>query len=417
MTSRVSVLLACGFLGGCVATNPYYLDPTTATTTSGGVTTGGVTTEATTSETVSEASSEPETTGPTPTEMTTSPEPACGNEVLDPGEECDEGLENGEGECNSKCELAYCGDGEEAPGEDCDDGEANGTPDSACTFFCEAAECGDSQVSLGEECDHGENNVSADGFACNGDCQENYCGDGFLSPDEACDPINVDLLYCDDCTLKKCGDGKVFQPLEQCDTGMNDPLCLPNCMYAPESVGLVGEEVEAELIGYEVGPEMKIECVMSSMVGLHGKIDVDELWLGQVGPRCGIPDLKKLGIFGYTVIHENVVDGEAIGPLPEEFELGVSECAEEEALVGIVATEDEYITSLAAICIRVKLVAVLGSWKIVPHFPVLAEPIGFDGDAFETSECPFGHAVSRVSVYADVEGITGLQVYCKKIGF
>ncbi len=388
-----------------MGTNPYYVDPTTATTTEGEGTTVEGTTEGTLSETASEASSsEPETTGPTPTSMTsmtTSTDPECGDGIVDPGEECDEGRENGDGECSSLCKVAFCGDGEIAPWEECDEGDANGASEGTCSSFCEVGVCGDSELSLGEECDHGENNVDGDGFTCNAECQENVCGDGFLSPDEACDPKNIDVLYCEDCMLKKCGDGKVTEPLEQCDIDL-DPLCLPNCMYPPPPIGLVGEEFEEDLIGYEGGPEIKISCEMASLVGFYGKIDLEELWLGQVGPRCGVQDIEALKAFGYTVIHEDVIDGEPVGPLPEDYELGLSQCAKNEVLVGVAATEGEYITSLASICTRVTLVAVLGSWKIVPHLPVLAEPIGDDDDVFQSSECPFGHAVSRVSVYADL---------------
>jgi cysteine-rich repeat protein len=49
--------------------------------------------------------------------------PPCGNGVLDPGEECDDGnVIDGDG-CSSQCQLEpRCGDGTLDPGEECDDG-------------------------------------------------------------------------------------------------------------------------------------------------------------------------------------------------------------------------------------------------------------------------------------------------------
>jgi len=49
----------------------------------------------------------------------------CGNGVLEPGEECDEGLRNSDeepGACRKDCSNSGCGDGVVDPGEECDDG-------------------------------------------------------------------------------------------------------------------------------------------------------------------------------------------------------------------------------------------------------------------------------------------------------
>ncbi|MEM7607215.1 MAG: DUF4215 domain-containing protein [Myxococcota bacterium] len=121
---------------------------------------------------------------------------ACGNGVVNEGEECDDGGTTGAGcaadctiedgfACNvtdfvSMCEAA-CGNGMDDDGEECDDG--NDTDADGCTgctiddgFLCDASEpsfcempvCGNSTVELGEVCDDG-NTDSGDG--CEADCQ------------------------------------------------------------------------------------------------------------------------------------------------------------------------------------------------------------------------------------------------------
>ncbi len=60
----------------------------------------------------------------------------CGDGVVQPGEQCDDGVnDGGYGECGAGCVLgAYCGDGIVQPGEDCDDG--NLIDGDACPSSC-----------------------------------------------------------------------------------------------------------------------------------------------------------------------------------------------------------------------------------------------------------------------------------------
>ncbi|UCF34440.1 MAG: DUF4215 domain-containing protein [Phycisphaerales bacterium] len=69
------------------------------------------------------------------------PYPICGDGILDPGEECDDGNnEDGDG-CSATCELeGYCGDGILDPGEECDDG--NNEDGDGCSAECELEEPG-----------------------------------------------------------------------------------------------------------------------------------------------------------------------------------------------------------------------------------------------------------------------------------
>lgn len=82
-----------------------------------------------TSDTPSSGTTSPSTGNESLDEGSSSGEPnLCGNAVLDPGEVCDDGLnDNGYGGCSEDClaQAARCGDGllQDAEGEACDDGD------------------------------------------------------------------------------------------------------------------------------------------------------------------------------------------------------------------------------------------------------------------------------------------------------
>jgi len=94
--------------------------------------------------------------------------PGCGDGVLDPGEQCDEGADNGSETCRIDCTIPRCGDGVLDPGEACDDGAANSDiePDR-CRTDCTLPRCGDGVVDEGELCDDG-NDIDND--ACSNTC-------------------------------------------------------------------------------------------------------------------------------------------------------------------------------------------------------------------------------------------------------
>ncbi len=127
----------------------------------------------------------------------TGSDPVCGDQLVDPGEECDDGNEDNTDACLNTCINATCGDGFTGPGEGCDDG--NEVDDDACTNECALATCGDGILQTGESCDDGN---SEDTDACLSTC--------------------VDAV---------CGDGAVWSGMEECDDGntVDDATCLADC--------------------------------------------------------------------------------------------------------------------------------------------------------------------------------------------
>lgn len=112
----------------------------------------------------------------------------CGDGVVDPGEECDDGNDINTDACRG-CGKAYCGDAFVHEGvEECDD--HNGITTDACTNACKAATCGDGIVHIGvEACDDG-NDVNTDD--CPSSCSPPICGDGYAwTGHEKCDDGNA----------------------------------------------------------------------------------------------------------------------------------------------------------------------------------------------------------------------------------
>ncbi len=139
----------------------------------------------------------------------------CGNGVLDPGEQCDDGVANSDtlpGACRSNCRSAYCGDGVVDSGEQCEDGELGGETcadrgftkgELGCDASCEYDEsgctlCGDG-VAEGEPGEAGYEECDGDDLRqqecpdigrplgqlqCATDCtwDDTYCT-GILPPD------------------------------------------------------------------------------------------------------------------------------------------------------------------------------------------------------------------------------------------
>lgn len=148
----------------------------------------------------------------------------CGDGIVarDGSEQCDDGALNADepGACRSTCTRGICGDAIVDPDEQCDDG--NEIDEDPCLSTCELNACGDGVAELafaGEECDDG-NAIVFD--HCLPGCTLNVCGDGVVDElDEACDDGNdIDGDPCrNDCGINVCGDGVVFEGVEVCDIG------------------------------------------------------------------------------------------------------------------------------------------------------------------------------------------------------
>jgi cysteine-rich repeat protein len=138
----------------------------------------------------------------------------CGDMMVGPGEECDDGTNRGGyNECAPECVLGpRCGDAvvQADYGEACDDGVNAGTY-GGCGADCQPGpHCGDSVVTDGEQCDDGVN--AGDYGGCDVGCVIGpHCGDGFITttidpatgqPFEACDDMNTtDDDGCSNCLI------------------------------------------------------------------------------------------------------------------------------------------------------------------------------------------------------------------------
>lgn len=120
----------------------------------------------------------------------------------------------GTGGAGNAGSTPHCGDGVVVPPEECDEGDQNWDPTSPnayghCTTECKLGpRCGDGAKSGDEECDEGKDNVGqyGDADACTPDCRKtHWCGDGIVDVDHG----------------EKCDDGD--------RNGTVDGWCFPGC--------------------------------------------------------------------------------------------------------------------------------------------------------------------------------------------
>jgi hypothetical protein len=179
------------------------------------------------------------------------PSAICGNQLLDLGEECDDGKRFNTGMyggCNEDCTKApFCGDGIVSDGETCDpEAPGNSELTSQCTETCGLKpRCGDGIRTQDEECDLGDEGNDGAYGGCTEDCkQAPRCGDAEVDPSEQCDLGDGNNTgeyggcYSNCKHAPYCGDGFLTSP-EECDNGTanNDGRyggCKSDCTKAPQ---------------------------------------------------------------------------------------------------------------------------------------------------------------------------------------
>jgi len=212
--------------------------------------------------------------------------PICGDGVLSPGEQCDDGTNaGGYGQCGPGCVRGpYCGDGIVNGPEACDDGKnVSAYGSTGCAPGCQTpARCGDKlvQFAFGETCDDGVNDGTYG--SCSSTCQAGpRCGDGVVNGGagvEECDDGINDGTY-NNCApgCKKgprCGDGVLATDFgEECDDGntVAGDGCSPNC----RNEGICGDAVVNAATGEE--------CDDGVNDGGYGECGPG----CKFGPRCG----------------------------------------------------------------------------------------------------------------------------------
>lgn len=189
-------------------------------------------------------------------------------------------------------EHSFCGDGIIDPGEQCDDGPDQEDVDP-CSPFCTLPACGDGflQESIGEECDNGTDNDDSE--SCKKDCTYAKCGDGFVqaSNDEECDAGLENGEYNSECTenckvdaTNFCGDGIVQEQYEECDPGQGPAAPCVGCSLGGRFIFVTSQEYDGDLGGL-AGGDAKCQAAADA-AGLPGDY---QAWLS-TGP-CWSADI------------------------------------------------------------------------------------------------------------------------------
>jgi cysteine-rich repeat protein len=165
----------------------------------------------------------------------------CGNGIIDPAEDCDDGNAVDGDCCSATCQFepegSPCPDGEFCNGDETCDGGGTclaGTP----------VDCSDGVGCTDDSCDEADDvcvndpndlNCPDDGLFCNGD---EFC-DAVSDCSFTGDPCEAGTI-CDDATdtcepLEGCGDGIIEPPGEECDDSniLDGDCCSALCQFEP----------------------------------------------------------------------------------------------------------------------------------------------------------------------------------------
>ena len=247
--------------------------------------------------------------------------PECGNSVVDPGEECDEGWFNTE-TCDFDCSLPVCGDGltNYDSGESCDDG--NTISDDGCDSACVQEVCGDGIKHADEECDDGDRDNQDE---CTDQCTFPACGDGILHEalGEVCDDGNdVNVDGCSNaCALPVCGDSIVQGALgEACDDGneVEDDGCTSECekiggtvtVYADDEALMVPDNAYNGSLQSMGCHEFEVaDDGLETLVDVEVNVALEATWVGDLVIKLESPQGSVLGLLSRPGLDEQADHG------------------------------------------------------------------------------------------------------------
>ena len=364
MASRTVAPLLAALLTGCLFDqNPDFDGPASASSSTGDDSVGATsTTAAPTTDaptTAATASSDPtdtdETTATTVPITSTTTEPAlCGNGILEEGEACDDGAENGPGQyCTAECVKNTCGDGDKGPAEECDDGEGNG-----------------------------------EGKACTAACLLNLCGDGDKGPAEVCDDGNED----------------------------NTDLCSIDCLPVPTDVAFADPiqwipplgNVNAIYTKKEICPPGR------ALVGFHARTNLLGKWIAWLKPVCA--DLYVLPKGEGYAIHtdEPATVGNGIGDYILQDPNFEPLCSPGQVVFGADTGFKDELGNFALKCTLLDVVPGLNTYEVIYGLQTTLGSVGMGPvGMMKTGACPPGQVVTAVEVGYEV-GIRYLKLGCQQ---
>ena len=232
----------------------------------------------------------------------------CGDNMVDRGENCDDGNDDDTDACRNTCESARCGDGVVQTGVDaCDDGTLNGQPNQ-CNLTCSGltpSSCGNGVTEAGEVCDDGGDNGMPN--ECAADCggiTTPTCGNSVAEAGESCDDGTATATCDADCTMVSCGDAVVNTAAgETCDDGADNGLptrCAANCMgTTPATCGNGTIEAGEDCDTAGESATCNVDCSMA-MCG-DGVLNTTASEVCDDGANNGMPTRCALDCAGTTV--------------------------------------------------------------------------------------------------------------------